>query len=115
MASKKNMTITAAIKSVARFWSILSIGLIMLFFFGEGLKLFELTVKELFAFILFPVGLATGLIIAWKNEIAGSLISIFSVVVFSFLFGVNWFVYGLLSPALLFLVYGFLKRKSESD
>ena len=72
MASNKNMTITSAIKSVARFWSILSIGLILLFFFGEGLKLFELTVKELFAFILFPVGLVAGLIIAWKKEIAGS-------------------------------------------
>jgi hypothetical protein len=112
MASKKEMTISAAIRSVARFWSILSIGLVLLFFLSEGLKIFELTAKEWFAFILFPVGLVTGLLISWKKEIAGSLISIFSVIIFSFLIGVNWFVYGLLSPALLFLVYGLLKRIS---
>lgn len=112
MAGSRNISITSAIKSTARFWSVLSIGLILLFVFGEGLKLFELTVKEWFAFICFPVGLTAGLAIAWRNEIAGSLIAIICVLIFTLLAGFNWFVYGLLCPALLFLVHGLVERKN---
>jgi hypothetical protein len=110
MGRNRDITITSAIKSIARFWSILSIGLILLFIFGEGLKLFELTIKEWIGFILFPTGLVIGLLTSWKKEITGSLVSIICVLLFTLIMGVNWFVFGLLAPAFIFLLHGLLIR-----
>lgn len=107
----RQITVTYALKFVARFWSVLSIGLMLLFVFGEGLRLFELSAKEWVAFLLFPVGLAAGLVISWKKEIPGSILSILSVLLFTVLINVNWFVLGLLSPALVFLLHGILTRR----
>lgn len=111
MFNRTNITSISAIKTIARFWSALSIALILLFFFGEGIKIFELTLKEIAGLILFPVGLSLGFIIAWKREIFGSLISLISVILFTILMGASWFVFVLALPAVLFLLYGFISAE----
>ena len=111
MALYQKITVETATRSVARFWSILSIILILIYFIGGDINFSSLTFKEWIGFLLFPVGTAAGLVISWKKELTGSIISIVSVVIFAFLIGAGWFIYGLALPALLFLAYALLARK----
>lgn len=105
MSDYGNISVEKAIKTVARFWSILSIALIMMFVLREGLKFFDLTAKEFIGFLFFPIGLITGFLIAWKNELAGSLLSLISILIFTLLMNANWFVVSFALPALLFFIH----------
>lgn len=104
------ITIGSAVKSIARFWSILSIAMILLFLFGEGLNLSGFTAKEWVSFLFFPAGLSAGLVIAWRKEISGGTFSIISVVLFAIIMNANWFIIALAFPAVLFLLHGLFTK-----
>lgn len=108
---KDTVTVEDAIKSIARFWSVLSTIMILLFVFGEGLDPSKLKLNEWIGFIFFPIGLLLGLIIAWKKEIIGGVISIISIVVFGFIMVINWFIIALGFPAALFILHGTISKK----
>jgi len=111
---KETITVKDAIKTIARFWSILSTIMILLFIFGEGLDLSKLTLNEWFGFLFFPFGLVIGLIISWKKEIVGGIVTIVSITVFAIAMEINWFIIALGFPAVLFIIHGIItKNKSE--
>ena len=105
---------------VARIWSALSIVFLLTMFIGEllvpsaPLPNFVEAVLMLF----FPVGVAAGMIIAWKTELPGALVTIVSVV--AFYIGV-WLLRGNLprgpyfllvaAPGLLFLADWWLNHR----
>jgi len=66
----------------ARILSIISIGLVLLFVFGEGLNLFHLTLHELVLFLFFPLGVCLGMIVAWRWEGLGGGITVGSLATF---------------------------------
>ncbi|MGA8264011.1 MAG: hypothetical protein WB779_06175 [Ignavibacteriaceae bacterium] len=111
---RNTITIEDAVKTIARFWSVLSTIMILLFLFGEGLDPSRLTVNEWVGFLFFPLGLVLGLIISWKKEIFGGVVTIVSVTVFTIMMGINWFIFALGFPAVLFIIHAMIvKNKSE--
>jgi hypothetical protein len=107
----KNITVVEALKTIARFWSILSISLILLFIFGEGLDPSKLTAIEWLGFFFFPFGLTIGLIIAWSKELIGGLVTIVSIIAFAILMNINWYVATLGFPGVLFITHSILEKK----
>ncbi len=60
------------VRWTARLWSIASVGLILFFIVGEGVKIAR--PSEWLLFLFFPIGISAGMILAWwKEEIGGSI------------------------------------------
>ncbi len=83
---------------------------------GEGFKTIELI-----ASIFFPIGVLMGLILSWKKEKVGAIISIASMCIFYLLIIVPrsaWrmlpFTFVLILPSVLFLISSCFSRKSLS-
>lgn len=99
---------------LARGASVVSIGLLAMMAFGEpGVP----TLREAAALALFPVGVATGMIWAWWNELRGGVLAVLSLVAF---YGVMLLLRGEIpggpyfllftSPAFLFVLCGLRAR-----
>jgi hypothetical protein len=59
---------------IARTWGIASALLLLVFAFG-GREHFRLTAGETVGFLLFPVGVVAGFVVAWWRELVGGLIT----------------------------------------
>jgi hypothetical protein len=66
----------------ARALSILVLGVVIIFAFGEGLNLSRFTARELVLFVFFPTGVCLGMALAWRWEGLGGAITIASLVAF---------------------------------
>ena len=66
----------------ARVWSILAVGVVLLFAFGEGLNLSHFTARELLLFLFFPFGVALGMALAWRWEGLGGFVTVASLAAF---------------------------------
>jgi glucose-6-phosphate-specific signal transduction histidine kinase len=69
----------------ARLFSVLSIAFVLLIFIGEFLQptaapIFAL--RDILAMLFFPIGVCLGLILAWRWERAGGIVSIASLAAF---------------------------------
>jgi hypothetical protein len=65
-------SMTKVVPWTARLWSIASVGLILFFIVGEGVKIGR--PSEWLLFLFFPIGICAGMILAWwKEEIGGSI------------------------------------------
>ena len=113
------------IKWIARIWSILSLAFLLLFF---GAAIFSsggtatFAFKDVFQFVFFPIGLAIGLILAWKWEGLGGIIAIASIIGFHLQmlikhgkpdFGLYFEL--LAAPGILFILYWLLSRKRVAE
>lgn len=69
--------------------------------------------SELVTFLFFPIGTLIGLMLAWKRNMLGGLITVLGIICFHFVTGdyylIPW-IDGMTIPGILFLIYGFLKR-----
>jgi hypothetical protein len=108
---------------IARIWSILVLSLTVLIFVGsvfspEG---DDATWKpiELVAALFFPIGMTIGMIVAWRKELIGGLITVISFIIFSILIliprgavvrAMPMFLF-LTAPGILFLINGIICRK----
>ena len=107
-----------AIRWTARLTGVLSIGVLLLFFIGEGFNPTKLTIKEWILFLFFPFGVMLGLLVGWKREFVGGLIAIISLALFCALETINGGFPGLAfflfaSPGILFLLASLIyKRKT---
>ena len=109
------MGILTSIRIIAKYWSLFTLGFVLLFIIGEGIKIMELSTKEAVGLLMFPVGLLTGLFISWRKEIPGSIISIISMIVFIIVIGINWIIIVLSVPGLLFLLHGILDKSGKKQ
>ena len=78
-------TTTLWVGWIARMWSIISIGLLLMFFVGEGIfdpHMLPPTPSEWIMLLFFPAGVIVGMVESWRYEKAGGLITVFSLIVF---------------------------------
>ncbi len=109
---------------IARVWSVLSIGFLLLIFIGEIVSPHAPlpTLTEAVLMLFFPIGVCVGMIIAWKKELPGALTTIGSVVVF---YAGIWLLRGNLprgpyfalvaTPGLLFLIDWWLNHRKTIE
>ena len=81
-AAAKPGPIILVVRWLARVWSIISVGLLLLFFIGEGFDPAQITFFEWIGLLFFPLGVSVGLIMAWRWEVAGGRITIGSFLAF---------------------------------
>ena len=100
-----------ALRWSARVLSILAVGIILLFAFGEGLNLSLFTARELVLFVFFPLGVCLGMVVAWRWEGLGGGITVASLAAFylvhrlsSSSFPRGFAVVALAAPGFLFLL-----------
>jgi hypothetical protein len=107
------------IRWTARVLSLAIIFLLSLFLFGNDGITLEMTATEWTGLAFFPLGVAVGFLIGWKNELIGGLVSVASLAGFYFVFGLamtgrlprgGWFAIFTL-PGFLFLAYGLLRLR----
>ena len=72
------------IRRIARTWGIASALLLLVFAFG-GHEHLRFSVGEAIGFLLFPVGVIVGFVIAWFRELIGGLVTVGCFFLFSLL------------------------------
>ena len=114
----KSSAMLITLRWIARVWSIGSIGIILLFFIGEGFAPAKVTPKEWVGFIFFPIGVTAGMLVAWWKEAWGGGITTMSLLAFYGVYGYlisgsfpkGWAFVIFSAPGLLFLAYWLLSR-----
>lgn len=109
----------SSFKWLARLTSIASVGLLGMFLFGGNEGIIP-TLREAIAMAFFPFGVAAGMIIGWKRELLGGLVSIISLAIFYVIMAMNdpgdslgpWFLIFTI-PGLLFLFAGLLQKPTR--
>lgn len=104
-------------KWLGRLTSVISVGLLGMFLFGGNEGIVP-TLREAVAMAFFPFGVAAGMIIGWKRELAGGLVSIMSLALFYAIMAMNdrgeslgpWFLIFTI-PGFLFLCAGLLQKR----
>jgi len=111
---------TSMILRMAKLWSVISMGFILVFMVGYGLDPNEPlpTPREWFELGLFPIGVLVGMILSWKYAGAGALISIVCLVSFYFVeyafkgrFPGGLYFLIVTAPAFFFLAYSTMTHK----
>ena len=101
----------------ARALSVISIGVLLLFFIGEGFDPSEVSPRQWAALLLFPVIVVAGMVVAWRREGLGGGITVAALLTFylySFLMngglprGAAFLI--LSAPGFLFLLYGLVRQ-----
>jgi hypothetical protein len=102
---------------IARILSVLSLGFVLLFLFGEGdfSQIGLITWYEWLLIVCFPVGLYTGMVLAWRWERQGSLISIAFLLLFYLLDGFEPIFFILTLPSFCFLAAHLLSPSPHAD
>lgn len=71
-----------ALRWLARALSVLAVGVVLMFAFGEGLHLSHFTPRELVLFLFFPLGVCLGMVLAWRWEGWGGGVTVASLAAF---------------------------------
>ena len=82
-SKNKYYALAITVRWIARIWSITSVGLILFIVFGYGFnpEIFP-RAGEIVELIFFPIGIIMGMIMAWKWEGIGAIITIGSLLAF---------------------------------
>ena len=100
------------IRKVAKVWSILSIGFLLVMLVGHLLSPEETkalpTLVEAIAMLFFPTGVLAGMAISWKWEKIGGIITIVSLLIFYMLIIIPRGAFRAILTTLLLAVPGFL-------
>jgi hypothetical protein len=103
---------------MARIGSIASLGLLLLFFVGEGFSPARVALKQWAGLAFFPVGVVAGMVVAWRREGLGGGITVLSLLAFYGVYGAllsgdfprGWAFIVFAAPGGLFLAYWLLSR-----
>lgn len=68
------------VRWTARFWSVATIGFVLAFIVGEGVHLSGL--HQWIGFLFFPIGVCAGMLVAWRSEGMGGIITVASLLAF---------------------------------
>ena len=101
-----------------RVLSLMVLFLLALFYLSEGIVTSEIAYREYIGLLFFPIGVAIGFVIGWRDELRGGLISVLSVSAFYLIYGLllngsirqGWAFLVFAVPGILFLAYGLLNR-----
>jgi hypothetical protein len=101
-----------------RVLSLMVLFLLALFYLSEGIGTSEIAYREYIGLLFFPIGIMIGFVVGWRNELAGGLISVFSILCFYLVYGLllsgsirqGWAFLVFAVPGILFLAYGLLNR-----
>lgn len=110
----------ALIQVLARLTSIASIALLLMLFVGESFEPSKITANEWAGLVFFPIGVVAGMVIAWRNEGVGAVVTLGSLVGFYLVWGYlmrnhigGWAFIAFASPSLLFLAHWLLRGDRE--
>ena len=113
-------TATLVVRWIARVWSLASLGMVFLFFIGEGFDPSQVRLVEWILMLFFPIGVGLGLALAWKWELAGALMTVISIAVFYLIQAGSgsgaprgWAFPAIAAPGLLFLFSGLRSRRGR--
>lgn len=102
---------------IARLASITSITLLVVLFIGEAFNPSQIGSKEWVGLLFFPIGVVTGMVIAWWNEGLGGVVTVASLALFYLVYGYlfrnhigGWWFVTFAAPGLLFLLHWALER-----
>ena len=107
-----------SLRWTARLASAVCLAIIFLFFAGEGIDFSAVRPVEYVGLFFFPLGVMIGLVLAWREELAGGAVTVISVAAFYLVYGAllsgrlwqGWGFLPFLIPGVLFLIYGFQSR-----
>ena len=116
-----HLSSVTACRWAARMLSLVSIGLLLLFFIGEGFNPLHLASRDLLLSACFPLGVVLGMILAWRWETLGGTVTITALATFYGLhsFGSGRFPSGVFfalfaSPGLFFLLAALTGRRKAA-
>ena len=121
MNKQQNTNLFAVVmRWLARLGSLVSVTVLLLFIFGEGLDPSRITFVEWVGLLFFPFGVMAGMLLAWRWETFGGALTLFSLLGFYMVMysdrgqlpGGIWFALFSL-PGLIFLICGL--RSNESN
>ena len=108
--------LVSALRWTARVWSVASVGLVLAFIVGEGNN--PSGPNEWLGFLLFPVGISVGMILAWWKEGLGGSITVGSLLAFYVVrlttagtFPKGWAWLAFAAPGFLFLLSSHVSRR----
>lgn len=118
--SFKQNYLIAVIRWTARFLTIFNIIIIGMFL--QGFDYQKVRFEEWFGLLLFPFGVVFGALLAWWNELLGSLISLASLAVFYLVYGYfvngsiiqSWTFMFFAVPAILFLISRYFPKQNNT-
>lgn len=122
MNRQKSTQIVQIARWLARLGSVASLGVLLLFFFGEEMNFAGLTSSEIWGLIFFPLGITVGMLLGWRWETLGGTITVLSLLAFMkvmyaangrFPEGIWFYIFAL--PGLLFLLCGLLQRRPRQQ
>ena len=107
-----------SVRWLARVGSLLVIGTLALFVFGElGQSTLPIRARDLAGLALFPGGVILGMIVSWKYELEGALLSIGSLISFYVVLALlignfpnGWAFIVFTGPAFLFLLSSMMEK-----
>lgn len=111
--------VPVAVRWIARMWGVASALLLLAFAFG-GREHLRFTAGDAMAFLLFPVGVIAGFVIAWRRELAGGLVTVGCYLLFCLLLlarsgrwpGIYFIIF--VAPGFLHIVSSLLARRRSS-
>lgn len=102
---------------IARVASVASITLLVMIFLGEPFHPSQISSQEWVGLIFFPIGVIAGMVIAWRKEAMGGLVTVVSLLSFYLVYGYlfrnhigGWFFLAFAAPGFLFLFHWLLRR-----
>jgi hypothetical protein len=114
--SRKDSPTVWIIRWLARLTSLVSVTLILLFLTSDGWS--RVTGQELIGLMFFPFGVVLGMLLSWKFEVRGSVVSLASLLAFYLVYGLvltgrpeGWWFLVFTAPAALFLMAGLLSNR----
>ena len=106
---------------VARVASLASIALLAMIFLGEPFHPSQISFQEWVGLSFFPIGVVAGMIIAWRREALGGVVTVASLAGFYLVYGYllrnhigGWFFLAFAAPGFLFLFHWLLSRPAET-
>jgi hypothetical protein len=117
--TRNESVMLSALLWTARILSVTSVGLLLLFVFGEGFDPARVTPSQWVGFMFFPLGVAAGMIVSWWREGLGGVLTVGSLLGFyvwhlsqSGSLRGGWAFFAFSLPGFLFLLYGLLSHGS---
>jgi hypothetical protein len=105
---------------VARTASIVSVGLMVALFIGEGFHPSKVAAREWVGLLFFPVGVTAGMIVAWWKEGMGAAVTVGSLIAFYLVYGYlfashvgGWAFVTFAGPGFLFLLHWLLVKTGK--